>query len=115
MTALSKGLLYLTNLHHLDLSHNDIDLEGAKAVITSLKGCHHLHCAIINNEHRQYPWTRIVVHGLISPDNTSAIADLVAGAECEETKRTLDLSFKIIDIPPKRHHTENITHYFNVM
>ena len=102
MTALSKGLLYLTNLRRLDLSHNDIDLEGAKAVITSLKGCHHLRMANINNEEEWFPETGIIVHGLISPDNTSAIADLVAAAECEETKRTLDLGFKIIDIPAKR-------------
>ena len=103
MTALSKGLLYLTDLSWLYLSHNDIDLEGAKAVITSQKGCHHLHKAIINTEDERFPVPGIIiVHGLISPDNTPAIADLVAAAECEETKRTLDLGFKIIDIPPKR-------------
>ena len=97
MTALSKGLLYLTNLLWLDLSHNDIDFEGAKAVITSLKGCHHLDCANINSEHEgyQYPVYEIIVRGLISPDNTSAIADLVAAAECETTKRRLDLGFKL--------------------
>ena len=102
MTALSKGLPHLTNLRDLDLSHNVIDLEGAKAVITSLKGCHHLDCATINNEDGWHLWHGIIVHGLISPDNTSAITDLVAAAECEETKRKLDLGFKIIDIPPKR-------------
>ena len=102
MTSLSKGLLYLTNLRRLNLSHNDIDLEGAKAVITSLKGCHHLHYAVINTEHELYKGPRITVGGLISPDNTSAIADLVAAAECEKTKRILDLGFKTIDIPPKR-------------
>ena len=101
MTALSKGLQYLTNLNRLYLSHNDIDLEGAKAIITSLKGCHHLHYAIINTED-EYLGTGIVLRDLISPDNTSAIADLVAAAECEETMRTLDLYFKIIDIPAKR-------------
>ena len=101
MTALSKGLLYLTNLKLLDLSHNDIDLEGAKAVITSLKGCHYLDYGIINTVY-WYPVHAIAVQGLISPDNTSAIADLVAAAECEETKRTLDLGFKIINIPAKR-------------
>ena len=100
MTALSKGLLYLTNLRDLDLSHNDIDLEGAKAVITSLKGCHHLDCANINHEHEGYQMRGIFVHDLISPDNTSAIADLVAAAECEETERKLDLGFKTIRIPP---------------
>ena len=102
MTALSKGLLYLTNLYKLNLSHNDIDLEGAKAVITSLKGCHHLFDAVINTEDERYHVSGIVVQGLISPDNTSAIADLVAAAECEETKRILILGFKIIDIPAKR-------------
>ena len=102
MTALSKGLPYLTNLCQLDLSHNDIDLEGAKAVITSLKGCHHLYYAAINTEQERYTWYGIVVHGLISPDNTSAIADLVAAAECEETERKLDLGFKKISIPAKR-------------
>ena len=102
MTTLSKGLLYLTTLTRLDLSHNDIDLEGAKAVITSLKGCHHLHYAAINTEHERYQGPAIIVHGLISPDNTSAIADLVAAAECEKTERILDLGFKAIRIPPKR-------------
>ena len=102
MTALSKGLLYRTYLTRLDLSHNDIDLEGAKAVITSLKGCHHLLYANINTEQERYTWYGIIVHGLISPDNTSAIADLVAAAECEETERKLNLGFKTIRILPKR-------------
>ena len=102
MTALSKGLLYLTNIRDLGLSHNDIDLEGAKAVITSLKGCHHLNYAVINTKDEWYTWTGIVVRDLISPDNSSAIADLVAATECEKTKRTLDLGFKFIHIPAKR-------------
>ena len=102
MTALSKGLLYLTTLTRLDLSHNDIDLEGAKAVITSLKGCHHLDCANINSEDELYLGPAIIVHDLISPDNSSAIADLVAATECEKTKRALHLGFKTIHIPPKR-------------
>ena len=102
MTALSKGLLYLTTLRWLDLSHNDIDLEGAKAVITSLKGCNHLDYVFINTVHEWYPAPGIIARGLISPDNTSAIADLVAAAECETRTRRLNLGFKIIDIPPKR-------------
>ena len=102
MTALSKGLLYLTTLTRLDLSHNDIDLEGAKVVITSLKGCHHLDYAIINTEDERYQGPAIIVHDLISPDNTSAIADLVAATECETTKRALHLGFKTIDIPAKK-------------
>ena len=100
MTALSKGLLYLINLKQLDLSHNDIDLEGAKAVITSLKDCHHLHYGIINTDDEGGQHNGIIVRGLISPDNTHAIADLVAATECEETERKLDLGFKTIRIPP---------------
>ena len=102
MTALSKGLPYLTNLIVLDVSHNDIDLEGAKAVITSLKGCHRLHYAAIYTEQEWYQGYRIVVRDLISPDNTSAIADLVAAAEREETERILDLGFETIHILPKK-------------
>ena len=102
MTALSKGLLFLTNLSVLNLSNNDTDFKGTKAVITSLKGCHHLLYAIINTKHKWFPVYGIIVHGLISPDNTSAIADLVAATECEKTKRRLDLGFRIIDILPKR-------------
>ena len=104
MTSLAGGLLHLTVLLHLDISHNNIDLEGAKTIITSLKGCHDLQNAIINSE-----WIRscseIVVCDLVSPDNTTAIADLVAAAESEEQKRTLDLGFKVIHIgiPLKEH------------
>ena len=115
MTALSKGLLYLTSLHYLYLSRNDIDLEGAKAVLISLKGCYHQRIAVISTEHERYPEPAITVHDLISPDYTSAIVDLVAATECEKRKRTLDLGFKIIDIRDWSSHTANITHYFNVM
>ena len=107
MTALSNGLLHLTNLNFLYISHNDIDFDGAKAVITSLKGCHNLYSAVINTEHvwfqpDLYIEPGIIVRDLISPDNTSAIADLLAAAECEEEERKLDLGFKKIHIPAKR-------------
>ena len=36
----------------------------------------------------------VVVHDLISHDNTSAIADLVAATECEKTERILKLGLK---------------------
>ena len=101
MTSLAGGLLHLTELRYLDISHNNIDLEGAKTIITSLKGCHELYKAVINIEVEHYPRNGIIVHGLVSPDNTTAIADLVVAAESEKQERRLDLGFKVIHIPRK--------------
>ena len=101
MTSLAGGLLHLIKLWKLDISHNNIDLEGAKTIITSLKGCHDLYKAVINIEDEYYTSDGIVVHGLLFPDNTTAIADLVAAAESEKKERTLDLGFKKIHIPRK--------------
>ena len=99
MTSLAGGLLHLTELWQLDISYNNIDLEGAKTIITSLKGCHELDRAVINLEDKYYTRNGIVVHGLVSPDNTTAIADLETAAESEIQERTLDLGFKKIRIP----------------
>ena len=99
MTSLAGGLLHLTKLWWLDISHNNIDLEGATTIITSLKGCHKLSKAVINIENEKYTWSGIIVHGLVSPDNTTAIADLVAAAESEKQEGQLDIGFKVIDIP----------------
>ena len=101
MTSLAGGLLHLTKLWELDISQNNIDLEGAITITTSLKGCLEIYMAVINVEDENYPGGGIIVHGLVSPDNTTAIADLVAAAESEKQKRTLDLDFKIIHIPRK--------------
>ena len=101
MTSLAGGLSHLTNLKWLNISRNNIDLEGAKTIITSLKGCHQLETAVINLEDVHYASDMIIVHGLVSPDNTTAIADLVAAAESEKQDRTLDLGFKEIHIPHK--------------
>ena len=101
MPSLAGGLVHLTELWWLDISYNNIDLEGAITIITSLKGCHELIKAVINIEDEQNAVGEIIVHGLVSPDNTTAIADLVAAAESEKQKRTLDLGFKEIHIPRK--------------
>ena len=98
MTSLASGLSHLTKLWYLDVSHNNIDLEGAKTIITSLKGCQ-LYRAAINLEDGHYVKGGIIVHGLVSPDNTTAIADLVAAAKSEKQERRLDLGFKRIEIP----------------
>ena len=88
MTSLAGGLMHLTELRWLDISHNNIDLEGAKTIITSLKGCHKLDTAVINLEYVYNTSGEIIVHGLVSPDKTTAIADLVAAAESEKQDRT---------------------------
>ena len=104
ITSLAGGLLHLTTLMFLDISHNNIDLEGAITIITSLKECHELCTAVINKENEHYAWSlilfcsRIIVHGLVSPDNTTAIADLVAAAESVKQDRMLYLGFKEIYI-----------------
>ena len=105
MTSLAGGLLHLTKLWWLDISHNNIDLEGAKTIITSLKGCHDLRRALITLEDELNAVFGIIVHGLVSPDNTTAIADLETAAESEKQERQLDLGFKAIHIPRKRLHT----------
>ena len=104
MTALAHGLLHIRHLHFLDVSHNSIDLEGAKAIITSLKVCHHLYEAVISRRlHHldEYHPSMIIVHDLLSPDNTAAIAELVDAAVCENQDRILYLGFKSIYISPK--------------
>ena len=98
MIALARGLSCLTKLNFLNVSHNNIDFEGTKAVITSLKGCYYLFRAIINKKDERYQ-DGIVVHDLISPDNTRAIAELKAAAECKNRMTKLDLGFKLIEIP----------------
>ena len=98
MTSLAGGLWHLTELRWLDIPHNNIDLEGAKTIINSLKG-YKLYMAVINTEDEYYTRNGIVVHGLVSPDNTSAIADLVAAAESEKQERRLDLGFEKLHIP----------------
>ena len=104
MTSLAGGLLHLTTLWFLDISHNNIDLEGAITIITSLKECHELCKAVINIENEHSAWSvipfcsRIIVHGLVSPNNTTAIADLVAAAESVKQDRILYLGFKEIYI-----------------
>ena len=112
MISVAGGLLHLTKLWWLDISHNNIDLEGAITIITSLKGCHKLSRGYISLDDEHYAWNGIVVRGLVSPDNTTAIADLVAAAESEKQERRLDLGFKEIHIPRKRLLTQSMFLYF---
>ena len=99
-TALAGGLQYLTELTRCNLSHNNIDVAAAKAVLISLKKCDQLvRLAIIESD----DWSNvgIVILGLVSPDDTATISELVEAAQHENKTRTLKLGFKTIEVPPK--------------
>ena len=110
-TALTGGLQYLTELISCDLSHNNIDVAAAKAILTSLKKCDN-HCELIIHEsyyyHNEYHCSRfsfkdsIVILGLVSPDDTATISELVEAAQHENNTRTLKLGFEIIEVPPSK-------------
>ena len=117
VTALAGGLQYLTELRICDLSHNNIDVAAAKAVLTSLKKCDHLYKLTINESHQfnidrpfsdtildidshdHFPFGFMIL-GLVSPDDTAAISELVEAAQHENETRTLELDFKTIKVPP---------------
>ena len=99
-TALAGGLQYLTELRMCDLSHNNIDVAAAKAVLTSLKKCDHLYELIINESDRDDLYANIVIKGLVFPDDTAAISELVEAAQHENQTRILKLGFKTIKVPP---------------
>ena len=99
-TALAGGLQYLTKLRYCNLSHNNIDMAAAKAVLTSLKKCEHLYNLTIN-ESNDWSNADIVILGLVSPDDTTTISELVEAAQHESKTRTLALGLEtIIEVPP---------------
>ena len=110
-TALTGGLQYLTELMSCDLSHNNIDVAAAKAVLSSLKKCDN-HCELIINEccynHNRCDCDyfcckdSIEILGLVSPDDTATISELVEAAQHENNTRTLNLGFEIIEVPPSK-------------
>ena len=65
-------------------------------------GCHVLKKAAINIVDEYYTSEGIVVHGLVSPDNTTVIADLETAAKSKKQERTLELGLKKIHIPRSR-------------
>ena len=100
-TALVGGLQYLTELRHCILLHNSIDVTAAKAVLSSLKNCDDLHEIIINVSDRDDLYDAIVILGLVSPDDTVAISELVEAAQHENKTRTLELGFEKKEVPPR--------------
>ena len=101
--ALAGGLQYLTELRYCNLSHNNIDVAAAKAVLTSLKKYDQL-VQLTFNESDRDDWFNadIVILGLVSPDDTAAISELVEAAQHENKTRTLKLGFKTIKVPPSK-------------
>ena len=100
--VLAGGLQYLTELSRCNLSHNNIDVAAAKAVLNSLKKCNH-RCTLIINESDIYQFfdTCIMILGLVSPDDTTTISELVDAAQHENKTRTLALDLETIKVPPR--------------
>ena len=102
--ALAKGAKYLTQLDRCVLSDNNIDVAAAKAVISTLKECSTLIINCTSDSDSSQMWefrNEIVVEGLVSPDDTATISDLVEAAKHETKTKKLNLGFKTIEFSPK--------------
>ena len=85
--AVARELHHLTELCGLDISHNSVDMAGARAVMASLKQCEHAKTVIISSSHQVYH-RGIVVEGLVSPEDNSAVSDLIEAAQHEKEENT---------------------------
>ena len=99
VVCLAGGLLHLTELRRCDIRDNKVDFVGAKAVVNSLKKCEHLEVVIIKGRGKLLDGC-IIIRGLVSPDDTVAIAQLNEAAKHEFQQRTLDLGFQKIIVFP---------------
>ena len=98
--TLAGGLQCLTKLRDCELSRNNIDVGAAKADLSSLKKCDHL-CWLLINESRHDLYDDIVIRGLVCPDDTATISELVEAAQHESETITLKLGFEKIEVPPR--------------
>ena len=106
--TLAGGLQYLTELRRFNLSRNNIDVAAAKAVLTSLKKCDHLYHLIIDEPDDYHLMeiddgfiADIVIRGIVSPDETDTISELVEAVKHENKTRVLELGFRKIIVPPR--------------
>ena len=102
--ALAEGAKYLTELCIYGISHNNIDVGAAKAVISTLKECSTLIINCMSDSYSSLIWkfmNEIVVEGLVSPDDTATISDLVKAAQHETETKKINVGFKTIQVPPK--------------
>ena len=75
-------------------------MAAAKAVLSSLKKCDHLMQLTIN-ESDYWSIAGIAIVDVVSPGDTATISELVEAAQHENKTRTLELSFKTIEVPPR--------------
>ena len=97
---LTDVLHYLTKLQSLILHHNNIDLTSAINVINASKKC--LCLLTIDFKDKQMLARRrgIDVEGLVTPEDYTAIADLMVATQHPTEPRWLHLGFKSICIKP---------------
>ncbi len=99
--SLGKVLHHLTLLHQLKLSHNNIDLKSTKFVLTASKKCPHLQNICLNIYLEDCNAVGIQVEGLVSPDDSTDITDLMTAARHPIMPRQLRLGFKSVFLPPQ--------------
>ncbi len=98
--SLANTLHHLTELSTLYLSHNNIDLHSAIAVITASKDCPCLSDIYLNTDIKNYYTRGIHVEGLVSPEDNTAITDLMTATQHPIIQRTLHLGFKSVILEP---------------
>ncbi len=98
--SLANTLHHLTELGRLDLSDNNIDLHSAMAVITASKDCPCLSDIELNTDTEDYYSNGVHVEGLVSPEDNTAITDLMTATQHPIIQRTLHLGFKFVILEP---------------
>ncbi len=98
--SMADTLHHLTKLHTLDLSRNNIDLHSAIAVITASKDCPCLSHVNLNTDIENSCDDGIHVEGLVSPEDNTAITDLMAAIQHPTIQRHLFAGFKLVTLKP---------------
>ncbi len=102
--SLANTLHHLTNLRTVDLSRNNIDLHSAIAVITASKDCPLLSYIYLNTADvvmyftSDYYRVGIHVEGLVSPEDNTAITDLMAATQNHTIQRNIRLGFEFVTL-----------------
>ena len=102
--ALSFGLSSLSKLRRFNLSLNSVDVAGVKTVINSVRECealreflcttHHMERPSLDNEHDLF----VTVTGVVSPDDSAAITNLIETSQHKYKKTILNFGFKFFEL-----------------